>query len=265
MCFLVLALFSCGNRIERKTSDTNKDSSTIKKKNYSTKIFPGVVKDLIKLVNSYPDFLDSADKDYLYWKDGTKMVWDDEKKKSFDYMLDNPDLEDMLSIRYPEGRNWNPPPSINFDPGRIRNEEFFKKMYGRTEGDVRKNCVTIDWFGTPVLVSNINGIDTELKQVIKELQKLPSEFHKYFTRTGGTFYWRYIKNTERLSAHSFGAAIDINTEYSDYWEWSKDIKYKNRIPIEIVEIFEKHGFIWGGKWYHYDTMHFEYRPELLSN
>lgn len=27
---------------------------------------------------------------------------------------------------------------------------------------------------------------------------------------------------------------------------------------------EKHGFIWGGCWYHYDTMHFEYRPELLE-
>jgi hypothetical protein len=41
------------------------------------------------------------------------------------------------------------------------------------------------------------------------------------------------------------------------------IVYKNRIPLELVAIFEKHGFIWGGKWYHYDTMHFEYRPELL--
>ena len=39
--------------------------------------------------------------------------------------------------------------------------------------------------------------------------------------------------------------------------------YKNRIPMEIVRIFEKHGFIWGGRWSHYDTMHFEYRPELL--
>jgi peptidoglycan LD-endopeptidase CwlK len=29
-------------------------------------------------------------------------------------------------------------------------------------------------------------------------------------------------------------------------------------------VFEKHGFIWGAKWYHYDTMHFEYRPELLG-
>jgi len=28
-------------------------------------------------------------------------------------------------------------------------------------------------------------------------------------------------------------------------------------------VFERHGFIWGGRWWHYDTMHFEYRPELL--
>ena len=40
--------------------------------------------------------------------------------------------------------------------------------------------------------------------------------------------------------------------------------YRNRIPWEIVEVFEKHGFVWGGKWYHYDTMHFEYRPEIIA-
>ena len=35
-------------------------------------------------------------------------------------------------------------------------------------------------------------------------------------------------------------------------------------PREIVAAFEAQGFIWGGKWYHYDIMHFEYRPELLA-
>ncbi|NUM57423.1 MAG: M15 family metallopeptidase, partial [Bdellovibrionaceae bacterium] len=29
--------------------------------------------------------------------------------------------------------------------------------------------------------------------------------------------------------------------------------------------FESEGFIWGGKWNHYDTMHFEYRPELFPH
>ena len=55
---------------------------------------------------------------------------------------------------------------------------------------------------------------------------------------------------------------------SDYWRWSGPatgggVHYKNRIPMEIVRVFEKHGFIWGGRWSHYDTMHFEYRPELM--
>ena len=63
-----------------------------------------------------------------------------------------------------------------------------------------------------------------------------------------------------------GAAIDINVAYADYWRWSKDANapvWKNRIPIEIVRTFEQYGLIWGGYWYHFDTMHFEYRPELL--
>ena len=74
-----------------------------------------------------------------------------------------------------------------------------------------------------------------------------------------------VAGTNRRSMHSYAAAIDIATAHADYWQWSggEDAAWKNRIPIEIVQIFERHGFIWGGKWYHYDTMHFEYRPELL--
>ncbi|MBQ2598663.1 MAG: M15 family metallopeptidase, partial [Bacteroidales bacterium] len=70
----------------------------------------------------------------------------------------------------------------------------------------------------------------------------------------------------------FGIAIDINTQYSDYWQWAfpgageqDRIGYRNRIPPEIVAIFEQHGFISGTRWYHFDTMHFEFRPELLAH
>ena len=83
-----------------------------------------------------------------------------------------------------------------------------------------------------------------------------------------TFSWRKIKGTNRLSAHSFGIAVDINTAYGNYWKWTEEsanglLIYKNKIPIEIIKIFKKYGFIWGGKCYHYDTIQFEYRPELL--
>ena len=53
-----------------------------------------------------------------------------------------------------------------------------------------------------------------------------------------------------------------------YWRWSGETEgqvgeYDNNLPAEVVSIFERYGFIWGGQWRHYDGMHFEYRPELI--
>nr|WP_251827641.1 M15 family metallopeptidase [Methylovulum psychrotolerans] len=114
-----------------------------------------------------------------------------------------------------------------------------------------------------IKIQRINGVAGKLEQISQELDGLPAELKKFVTNTSGTFNWRVISGTKLLSNHSFGIAIDINTKFSNYWQWSGKMQYKNAIPQKIVEIFEKHGFIWGGKWYHYDTMHFEYRPELL--
>lgn len=228
-------------------------------------------KNFRKLVESYPDFLDSVDLEYLYWKDGTKMKLDDGiYGKTHDEKLDNPDIEDMMSQRYPKGSDWNPPPKENFEPGRIRYEPFFKKMYGNTAREVQKNLVTVHWLPSicdcKVEFSKVNRAAEKLKAVSDEIEsRLGTEFHKYLNETAGTFNWRNIAGTSRLSTHAFGTAIDINTKYSNYWRWDGDLVWKNKIPMEIVEIFEKYGFIWGGKWYHYDTMHFEYRPELLSD
>lgn len=86
-----------------------------------------------------------------------------------------------------------------------------------------------------------------------------------------TFYWRQVRGVKRQSAHSYGIALDIAVGYSHYWLWSNPkanentkVIYKNSIPKEIVEVFEKYGFVWGGRWYHFDTMHFEYRPEIIK-
>ena len=220
-----------------------------------------------KLGMSYPDFIDSASNNIVYFKDGTQMPYDDGIKKDYETMLDNPDLEDMMSMDYTPGSDWDSPPAKNFEPGRIRNEEFFAMMYGGSAKEVEGNLVAIKWMpkstNSTVMITKVNGVDKKLKEVSDELDALPENLKKYVTTTAGTFNWRPIAGTNRMSMHSYGVAIDINTKYSDYWQWNKNTKYVNRIPIEIVEIFEKHGFIWGGKWYHYDTMHFEYRPELL--
>ena len=219
------------------------------------------------LVRAYPDHLKGCKENRLIWKDGETMLYDDGRQnKSFDQLLNRPDLEDMFHYRY--DRNFNgglrKARQKNYDPGRIRYEPFFRKMYGNTASQVQRHLTTIDWFGQKVRVTKINGVASQLLAVERELKRYP-ELRKYLVPIGGTFNWRHIAGTRRLSVHSFGAAIDINTKYSAYWRWSKSGRRPlNRIPRKIVETFEKHGFIWGGKWYHYDTMHFEYRPEILG-
>lgn len=227
-----------------------------------------------KLIACYPDFISGYADNQLIFKDGSKLLWDDGiPHKTFQQLLDNPDPEDMFSQAYPKG-NQAQSPRKNFDPGHIRNEAFFKKMYGMTKAAVENNLVTITWcpktVGQQIKITRINGVARQLQKVSAELDEHP-ELKKYLTDIGGTFNWRNIAGTHRLSLHSFGMTVDINTEYSDYWQWAckctgedANTTYKNRIPQIIIAIFEKHGFIWGGKWYHYDTMHFEYRPELLD-
>lgn len=228
---------------------------------------------LQRLLIAYPEHLVNAgEHNMLIWKDGTRMTFDDGiTPKDFETLLNEPDLEDMFHMEYPPGKDFDF--QKNFDPGRIRFEFFFKKMYGGNPGEVEKKLVPVRWLPKTVnkilLVTTVNGVDKKLQEISNQLEK-KTHLHKYIDNPAGTYNWRKISGTERLSPHCFGIAIDINAKpYADYWKWNHPgekneiLRYHNRIPWEIVEIFEKHGFIWGGKWYHYDTMHFEYRPELL--
>jgi hypothetical protein len=239
-------------------------------------LMPGIARaestreSLDRLVRAYPDALSGHDQKYIFWRDGTVMPADDGVgQKSFDDLLRKASIMDQLRLSYPQGNS--SPPALNDDPGRFRNEAFFKKMYGDCNaGEVKKNLVTISWlprsWGKAVQVTRVNGIADRLKKVSAEIDDLKPEIKAAAYPIAGVLSCRPVADTGKMSMHGYAAAIDLNLKYSDYWLWAgkaKIIPYRNKMPREIVDIFERHGFIWGGKWYHYDTMHFEYRPELL--
>jgi D-alanyl-D-alanine carboxypeptidase len=224
-----------------------------------------IPKNVKKLMKHYPQIIDFKD-NKLIFDDMSVLIYDDEKNKSTQQLLENPDIEDQFFYEYELGK-------IN-DAGRIRNEAFFKKIYGNSKTEVERNLVEVNWcpklISQKIRVTSINGIDKVIEKLSSELDNYP-EYKTYLTNIAGTFNWRKIAGTNRLSMHSFGMTIDINTKYSNYWQWdckckNEDAKlnYRNKIPLKLVAIFEKYGFICGGNWYHYDTMHFEYRPELLN-
>jgi hypothetical protein len=220
------------------------------------------------LLRAYPEFLAGEEAGMLVWKDGTRMpISDGRDDKSFQEKLAAPSLLDQLSLPYSKGPAVSPPGRQD-DPGRFRNVAFFDKMYGDcSKGEVERKLVRVPWLpragGGSVRITKVNGVAEKLRAISAELDRLPPEIRRYAFPSAGTYNCRPVKDTGNRSAHGWGIAIDINTSFSDYWLWAKGGVYRNRIPFAIVEIFERHGFIWGGKWGHFDTMHFEYRPELL--
>jgi len=223
------------------------------------------------LVGAYPEALSGFDGANLIWRDGTRMpVGEMHSGQTIDEVMKDGSILDQLAMAYPAGA---PPEPPRDDPGRIRNEAFFDKMYGDCrDGQVAPRLVRIVWlprtWGHSVSITSVNRVDRRLEAISRELDELPAVDKKFLYPTGGTYKCRTVTETDRKSAHSWGIAIDLNPAFADYWRWRRSpddgLVYRNHIPPEIVAVFERHGFIGGGRWSHYDTMHFEYRPELLG-
>lgn len=73
-----------------------------------------------------------------------------------------------------------------------------------------------------------------------------------------TYNYRSKRGGGGQSLHSWGIAVDINPADNPY-QLGNYGSPQTDIPPKIVEIFRKHGFIWGGEWVgEYDSMHFEW-------
>lgn len=165
----------------------------------------------------------------------------------------------MFAVPYRAGAI-RPVVDPNEDPGRTRIEALFRATYGGSAKAVEAELVSVKLGPRAVRVHR--RVAPALARVAARLD--PDE--PALQKLGGTFAWRTIAGTTDRSAHSWGIAVDLDPMRSDYWRNDSltHPKWKNRIPQSVVDAFEAEGFIWGGRWYHYDTMHFEYRPELFA-
>jgi hypothetical protein len=229
---------------------------------------------LTALAAAYPKALQAlemgSDQRLLVCLAGQKFIYDDGIAKTFDERLDHPDIEDIFYQAYPLANPTDRLPK-DFDPGRYRVEALFMALYGDSESAVARNCVVVEFCGNSVKFNVRYGAADALRAVSADLTPLLAqkpELRSYVDKLAGTFNWRKVAGTERLSNHSFATAIDLNAQKAAYWRWQSPTQMetfsRRNWPTEIIETFERHGFIWGGKWWHFDTMHFEYRPEIIA-
>lgn len=74
-------------------------------------------------------------------------------------------------------------------------------------------------------------------------------------RLGGGYTFRLMRGANRLSIHSWGAAVDLAPALNPM-----GIEYgtrPNMMPQKAVKAFQAQGWEWGGLWHNPDGMHFQ--------
>ena len=163
---------------------------------------------------------------------------------------------------------------------RQRSLFFFDALWrARNRNEAYERVKSIRFLGHPVMVHY--AILEELSLVEERIlaaAKTDSQVRSWVNNINVTegWGWRNVSGTRSRSYHSYGVAVDILPKSfggkETYWQWAADkkkewwnIPYKDRYhpPDAVIRAFESYGFVWGGKWAFFDTMHFEYRPEVF--
>lgn len=229
--------------------------------------------DLLCLIMAYPEYITDVERKdnnnvYIVMKSGKKILYDDKAVKNFEQKLVNPDLQDMMEQKYPLYPTTKLM-SKNFDPGRFRVYDLLNEVYGKSQQQVEANLTNVNLRYRNFQFNQNNRAAESLQNVMKEIIPLAQKkqnINACLFPCSGTFNYRLISGTNRLSPHSFGIAIDLARDRRDYWKWAAPEEGEKRLasyPKEIPEVFEKNNFVWGGKWEHFDILHFEYRPEII--
>ncbi len=183
---------------------------------------------------------------------------------------------DSIFYKYQTGTQKSIPPYQDMPH---RAPDFFHALFGKKETDIRKHCRSFRFLGRTVFMNRM--CEPALRRVEAEILDL-AHHDKTVARyvadlsIAYSFKKKRVIGSDNLSFHSFGLALDLVPKSYHrkqvYWRWSKVFREDwHRIPLRdrwsppqpVIHAFEKHGFVWGGKWSHFDTIHFEYRPEIL--
>ncbi|MCL2271985.1 MAG: M15 family metallopeptidase [Treponema sp.] len=169
--------------------------------------------------------------------------------------------------------------SRNQNPLR-RSPHFFDDLWrAHNNAESYERVKTLRFLGHSVTVhnmilENLSLVEEEILAASRRDSQVQAWINNISSLEG--WAWRNIAETQSRSYHSYGLALDFIPKSlggkQTYWLWTSqyrndwwNVSYNERHhpPSAVIKAFEKYGFIWGGKWLYFDTMHFEYRPEIL--
>ena len=158
--------------------------------------------------------------------------------------------------------------------------DLMESLWGNTDAEIREHGQSLTFLDHRMFLNEIVAEPlAAVEQEILITSKDDDEVALWIDHLDITYSFidRDIAGSPNRSNHAWGLAVDfVPSSYEGqqvYWRWSRvfDREGWHRIPLaqrwsppqSIIEIFERHGFVWGGKWAHFDNIHFEYRPEII--
>ncbi len=128
------------------------------------------------------------------------------------------------------------------------------------DGDwTRRNIVTAD---VPILNGTVTChrlLIPQLRGALQEIQDRGLAHLIDVSQYGGCWVPRHIdfNPAKPLSMHGWGLAVDLNVS-------TNGLGATPQMDPRIVEVFDRWGFVWGGRWRRPDGMHFELGALLTS-
>jgi hypothetical protein len=138
-------------------------------------------------------------------------------------------------------------------------------MYTAWEPYVQVRSISIHRLVKPMLESALREVYASARLIIKHkygfdhstawFDEMTMQLLKALNldKYGGGFNYRLKRGGTSLSTHSYGIAIDLDPAHNAMGST------KYAMPLWVVKIFEKRGFVWGGRWRgrSKDAMHFQ--------
>ena len=289
LVFLILNLYSCGSK--KAVTDNTADAYP-----YVEVAEPSRTELIMKsLAQAYPDRISKIEfrdddwalllRDKWYFYAGGRLLPENQLENAanfrtnqfYSYPKDLPEWQKPSEEETTRYSSWTTARSQN----QIRRSNFFLDdlWQASTRAETESRLTRITFLGKATRVHNLikdnmSQIETKIRAAASNDQSVQTWINSINTLEG--YGWRNIADTQSRSYHSYGLAIDLLPRNlggrQTYWLWTShhkadwwNVSYSQRYhpPEIVIKIFEEHGFVWGGKWPLFDTMHFEYRPEIL--
>lgn len=115
--------------------------------------------------------------------------------------------------------------------------------------------------GTGIVRFHKDGAD-QLRSAFSEIEAMG--LSDRLLQFCGTFFPRTVRGANNPSIHAFGTAIDLNCGANRFGKPPVPAGEAGSV-VDLVPIFKKHGFVWGGDWRTPDPMHFQLQKFSLKD